>query len=179
VQEVSWLNCNLVKKVRGTQKKLNFVDQCFELLAAQQRLCSMESVNQLGRSKPGNTNTHLNNIHLITFCHLYDRYTFPQINQLIPANKFLYTVQVLMFSQQCNLEFWFSVMWLCVTVLVPYFSKECITLIFHGQLSIKTTDPCTGGVWGWQVGRPAQAPLLSGPCTSGLRLSTKRKKFYE
>jgi hypothetical protein len=37
----------------------------------------------------------------------------------------------------------------------------------------------TGGVWGWQVGRSPQAPLLKGPCASGLRLSTNRGKNYE
>ena len=32
-----------------------------------------------------------------------------------------------------------------------------------------TVDPTPrGGAWGWQVGRPPQAPILRGPCASGL-----------
>jgi hypothetical protein len=36
----------------------------------------------------------------------------------------------------------------------------------------------TGGVWGWQVGRPPQAPLLGRPRASGLRSSLWVRQAY-
>jgi len=37
-----------------------------------------------------------------------------------------------------------------------------------GKTKAQAAVACRGGVWGWQVGRPPQTPLLRGPSVSGL-----------
>ena len=63
-----------------------------------------QSVNQLDLNQDVLTFTSQHLATSVTDIHFF------QINHLTSAIKFLYTVQVLMFTQQCNQGFWFSVM---------------------------------------------------------------------
>jgi len=46
---------------------------------------------------------------------------------------------------------------------------------YRRMVKLKHNSRSRGGVWGWQVGRPPQAPLLRGPRASGFR---RRRSEY-
>ena len=68
-----------------------------------------------------------------------------------------------------------SILQFCLFLTLPTVTEVCMTLlVFYNDVphhllrDLQVLACIRGGVWGWQVGQLPQAPLLRGPCASGL-----------